>query len=217
MKVNNDASQTLFRMVSLRNPQLTEIKTKNFGFVQRPKEAIGFFDKAVNENTTQSTKLEAMIIAASSFSNSFKTESEIETGSYGKLLIIGRKISRNETLNEDEWSYTKDFYQKFIDSRSKEINKTGISELTSLWDNLIYQVVTQKDFYIKEAISHILKAIHLGFAQSIEVDEEIIKVNGKKPLEKSLDAKIVIPKELFKEDYLTHLLLLEKVLNILIH
>ena len=201
MKTNNDASQTLFRMVSLRNPQLTEIKTKNFGFVQRPKEAIGFFDKAVNDNTTQSTKLQAMIMASSAFSDSFKLENEIETGPYGKLLIIGRKISRKETLNNDEWGYTKDYYQNFTDSQSKVINKTGISELTSLWDNLIYQVVTQKDFYIKEAVSHILKAIHLGFAQSIELNEDIIKINGEKPLEKSLDAKIVLPKELFKEDY----------------
>ena len=201
MATNNDASQTLFRMVSLRNPQLTEITTKNFGFVQRPNETVGFFDNAVKNDSAQSTKLEAMMAAASSFSESFKTENELESGPYGKLLIIGRKISRNEILKDNEWKYTKDYYQNLIDAQSKSSNKTGVNELSALWDNLIYQVITQKDFYIKEAISHILQAIHIGFAQSIAIDEEIIKINGEKPLEKSLDAKIVLPKELFKEDY----------------
>ncbi|SEN00962.1 hypothetical protein SAMN05421856_11158 [Chryseobacterium taichungense] len=37
MDTNNNASQTLFRFVSLRNPQLTETKEKNLGFIHRPK------------------------------------------------------------------------------------------------------------------------------------------------------------------------------------
>jgi hypothetical protein len=201
MPTNNDASQTLFRMVSLRNPQLTEIKTRNFGFIQRPKGAIGIFDEAVNTSTTPTTRMDILLKAApNTNTNGFETEAEIEAGIYGKLLIIGRKISKKETLNEEDWKYTKEYYAKLIDLKNKELSKAGIAELTILWDNLIYQVVTQKDFYVKEAISHILKAIHLGFAQNTEIDEDIIKTNGEKPLGNALDAKIVLPKHLFIED-----------------
>lgn len=43
----NNASQTLFRFVSLRNPQLTETKNKNLGFIHRKDQLTGIFDNAV--------------------------------------------------------------------------------------------------------------------------------------------------------------------------
>lgn len=42
MNTNNNASQTLFRFVSLRNPQLTETKTDNLGFIHRPTDISSF-------------------------------------------------------------------------------------------------------------------------------------------------------------------------------
>lgn len=201
MSTQNDASQTLFRMVSLRNPQLTETKVKNFGFVQRPKGVIGFFDAAVNDNKTLSSKMQVMSKAATTFNNILKTENDIESGVYAKLLIIGRKISKREIVSDVEWKYTKEYYSNLIDLKNKEINKSGINELTILWDHLIYQVVTQKDFYVKEAISHILKAIHLGFVQNVDITDDIVKANGENPFEKALDSKIVLPIALFKEDF----------------
>ncbi len=201
MSANNDASQTLFRIVSLRNPQLTETKTRNLGFVQRPKGVIGIFDEAVNTSETPSSRMNKMLkVAPNVNTNGFKTETEIESGPFGKLLIIGRKISKKETLDQEDWNYTREYYTKHIDPKNKELNKEGIAQFTILWDNLIHQVITQKDFYVKEAISHILKALHIGFAQNIEIDEDLIKTNGEKPLETALDAKIVLPKQLFIED-----------------
>ncbi|WP_288244388.1 hypothetical protein [uncultured Chryseobacterium sp.] len=201
MTTNNNASQTLFRFVSLRNPQLTETKEKNLGFIHRPKGATGVFDTAVAGKPSRASKLAEMVKAAATFNNAgFETEKNIEEGEFGNLLVIGRKISKNEEVQPDEWAYVKDYYNHLTDG-NKELTANGIKLFSTLWNNYIFQIVTQGDFYVKEAISHILMAIHLGFAQIMDLtDAEIIKINGEKPLEKALDGKIVLPKVLFSED-----------------
>ncbi len=204
MSGKNNASQTLFRFVSLRNPQLTETKERNLGFIHRPKGVTGAFDTAVAGKSSRASKLSEMTNAARTFSNSgFETEKKIEEGEFGKLLIIGRKISKREELNANELSDVKNYYSHLIDN-NKELTADGIKIFSTLWNNYIFQIVTQGDFYVKEAISHILMAIHIGFAQSMNLaDPEIIKANGGKPLEKALDGKIVLPKFLFSEDAVT--------------
>jgi len=43
MSINNN-QETLFRFVSLRNPNLVETKKDNFKFIQRPDKMEGVFD-----------------------------------------------------------------------------------------------------------------------------------------------------------------------------
>jgi hypothetical protein len=202
MSTNNNASQTLFRFVSLRNPQLTETKRRNLGFIHRPSGVKGLFDEAIASDAGKNLKLNVLSEVARQFDTaSFKTEKEIETSDFGQLLIIGRKISKNEKLDDFHFKFTKTFYGNLIDLSNKELNSKGLELFQNLWNNFIYQVVTQKDFYTKEAIGHVLKALHIGFAQHMEIDEDVIKANGEKePLENALIGKIVLPKYLFSED-----------------
>ncbi len=65
---------------------------------------------------------------------------------------------------------------------------------------MIFQVITQKDFYAKEAIVHILKALHIGYVQTLSLTEELVKINGSDLITKALDAKVVMPKDLFVEE-----------------
>ncbi|WP_445721356.1 hypothetical protein [Flavobacterium sp.] len=206
MSTKNDASQTLFRMVSLRNPQLTEIKSRNLGFIQRPKGATGVFDIIIKNRAADNGKISAMeaFIKTSEFQKTaFQTEKELEEGPFGQLLIIGRKVSRKEKLTDGDWQFVKEFYANLIDT-NKELTIEGIKVFEKLWSNLIYQTISQKDFYIKEAISDILKAIHLGFAQSMTIDEDFKRVNGEKTFENGLNGKIVLPQELFVEDEISN-------------
>ena len=192
MSTKNNAAQTLFRFVSLRNPQLTETKNTNFGFIHRPGNIGGDFDDAITEKSSDQTKLQALSSKIREFeTQAFTNVETLEAGDFAEMLQIGRKISKNETLNDQDKETTDIFYRN--NDQEGEI-------MRNLWDNMIYQVVSQKDFYVKEAISHILKAIHLGFVQNVDPTEETRKINGDNPIEKALKAKIVMPKELFVEE-----------------
>lgn len=196
MSTNNNAAQTLFRFVSLRNPKLTETKNKNFAFVQRPEGVVGIFDEAV-QTRGSSAKQEAMASRVEEFNQAAYPSVEFLEGSeFAEMLKIGRKLSKREELKQEDWDLTRQFYD--------ELTATDFEEkMSQLWDNFIFQVISQKNFYVKEAIAQILKAIHLGFVQNISVDEDIIKINGEEPLNNALNAKTVLPKELFSEALVT--------------
>ncbi|MFP3548782.1 hypothetical protein SB748_35935, partial [Rhizobium sp. SIMBA_035] len=57
-----------------------------------------------------------------------------------------------------------------------------------LWNNLIYQTVTQKDFYIKETIMQMLLALH------------VLPVANEDQSKALLGARVVLPKELMLDD-----------------
>ncbi|MET3045000.1 hypothetical protein [Flavobacterium covae] len=199
MSTRNDASQTLFRMVSLRNPQLTETKIKNLSFIQRPKVVKGVFDEVIMncpQNTSKIKAIEDFIERKGLKFIPFNSEEELKNENYEQLLSIGRKITKREEITDQDWEKTDYYYKQMMDS-NRGLTSEAISKLTILWDNLIYQIITQKNFYIKEALCDILKAIHTGFAQNMQIDEEFVKINGEDPAKNSLNGKIVIPKELF--------------------
>ena len=75
----NNASQTLFRFVSLRNPQLTETKKDNLGFILRPSQLPSAFDSIINPNDTALAKFQALERAAKDFDTTvYETELQIE-------------------------------------------------------------------------------------------------------------------------------------------
>lgn len=61
----NNISQTLFRFISLRNPNLAETSRKNLRFIIRPDGITGFFDAVVQQEGK--TKLQSLQIAAEAF------------------------------------------------------------------------------------------------------------------------------------------------------
>lgn len=174
----NNASQTLFRFVSLRNPQLTEMHPeKNLGFVHLPKDLAILFEEVIpvgiwdSSNGSKISALENQIsVIDSQYSNYFyKTKSEV-VADFSDFFPAAEKIAKNELEN--------------IGNYLPESN-TFPANYAKLWDNLIYQVLTQKDFYVKEAILQIIKAIHFSLHQNNE-DHSSLR-----------DAKVVLPGRLF--------------------
>lgn len=102
----NNASQTLFRFVSLRNPQLTETKDKNLGFIHRSEGLSGTFDTAVAAeiSNTAAIKFGLMEKEAGVFTAlAIKSESAIENDPiYQNALKLGRKIAKREVLSSAE-------------------------------------------------------------------------------------------------------------------
>ncbi|MCT2408495.1 hypothetical protein NZD88_13170 [Chryseobacterium antibioticum] len=188
----NNTSQTLFRFVSLRNPQLTETKKQNLGFIHRPSGLTGSFDVAVDPSDTALVKFQALVRAVKSFDPvGYKTELQIEEGSFAEALKIGRKIAKKETLSTADENTAKSLYNSNILQ----------GKLGQVWDNLIYQTVTQDNFYVKEALVHILKALHFGYVADLPATPELIKINGADLKAKALEARVVLPMKLFGDGY----------------
>jgi len=165
--ITNPATQTLFRFVSLRNPQLAESKN-NIGFITRPRNIKGEFDTAIEAWTGNPTKFQILEQVAFGFeAGAFEKEKDVEDFS-PKYYKLGKSLAKNETLD--------------LTGSYPEI------DLSKLWNNLIYQVVTQKDFYVKEAIIQTLKAVHY-YRYSDESTSELAR-----------NAKVVLPAKLFVEE-----------------
>jgi len=187
-KTPSGISQTLFRFVSLRNPQLAETSEKNLGFIIRPNYVTGVFDTEIEnwakQDPKSGTKFQALEAVAVSFAKTaFTKEKQIE-GLVSDYYKLGKSLARNEP-------YDSDVFNRLSDSTSKIADQS----LKSLWDNLIYQVVTQKDFYVKEAIIQTLKAVH--YIDKYK-DSEADKLEENLALAKK--AKVVLPAKLFVED-----------------
>ncbi|WP_051349399.1 coiled-coil domain-containing protein [Chryseobacterium gregarium] len=186
-KNTQNNSQTLFRFVSLRNPQLTETKKENFGFILRPSNLSSAFDSAVNPGDSALAKFQALERAAQNFSpKGYESELIVEQSTLAEALKIGRKISRKETLSASDEATAKTLYN----------NSSIQSKIPELWDNLIYQIVTEKNFYVKEALIHILKAIHFGYVCTLPVTPETAKTKAK-----ALTARVVLPMKFFGDGY----------------
>lgn len=206
----NNSSQTLFRFVSLRNPELATIKF-NPNFIEKPDKVRTVFDNVIYTwKTTKSSKskIEALILSTSDIANclggkSFYTKEEDLKRIYGKLydaskaLAKNRKIEVNELLNITQ------------DLSSFEQNESDF------WDNLIYQVITQGDFYLKEALFQIIQAynyikkaiIDRSVKNAVEDDGYVKFYNSltEEELSKYKDglanAKVVLPAYLFVDDF----------------
>lgn len=191
-ETNNSAPQTLFRFVSLRNPELTETKKVNLGFIHRPSQLTTSFDTAINPASTALEKFQALERAAKSFNTvGYQSEIEIEGGPLLEALKIGRKIAKKEAISVADEITAKNLY-----------NSNAIqTKMGEIWDNLIYQTVTQENFYVKEALVHILRALHFGYVADLPSTPELIKINGEDLKAKALEARVVLPMKLFGDGY----------------
>lgn len=186
-----NSPQTLFRFVSLRNPNLSENNEKNLKFIYRPSLLDGYFDQVTSN--TKDNRLSALINLANSFSeNAIKTLEELTRNeNLTGLLKIGKYLNLEDKISEKDLADAKNFYTNL---------KSDKDTLQTIWDNLIYQYITQNNFYIKEAIIHILKAFHIGYIQTLGSDEELERINGNDFITTALQAKVILPDFLFQED-----------------
>lgn len=190
--MSTEATQTLFRFTNLRNPELAQTKG-NYGFISRPKflddlsgDGLGFFDQILEEKTNpDETKIVYLTSRAKEYKNNPSYVSSIDD--LGKIIDI--EYFNSIDIYDDE-------YTPGMIRLTEGLNK--------LWDNLIYQVLTEENFYLKEKIVEILKKENynnLGLYQVVEgqtrplfTEEETVhrKKQGR-------EAKIVLPEELFVE------------------
>ncbi|MCI3938119.1 hypothetical protein MQX03_12975 [Chryseobacterium aahli] len=173
----NNSSQTLFRFAAMRNPELSDPKNKNRRFIFRSQQAksTSAIDSLVNSTTT----LQSVFRNPASITG-FTVHSEDSLKAlYPNFYDFAVWVARNKS------TATKEEFDKQI-ALCKTLGAFNVDHV--LWDNLVYQVVTQKDFYAKELIMQYLHLAHIlkEYDQSEEAFEDMKK------------AKVVLPKELFK-------------------
>lgn len=174
---NNNSSQTLFRFAAMRNPELSDPKNKNRRFVFRSQQAKNSskIDSLVNSTTSLQS-----IFKNPSVINGFTVHSEDSLKTlYPNFYDFAIWVARNKS------TATKEEFDRQIEL-CRTNGSFAVTEV--LWDNLTYQVVTQKDFYAKELIMQYLHLAHIleNYDGTDESYTDMIK------------AKVVLPKELFK-------------------
>lgn len=176
MNTTNQTSQTLFRFATMRNPELSDPKNKERRFIFRDYQTQkGIIDARVEAGAT----LQGVCEEPTGITIETEASLKNQDPTFYELAIW---VARNKT------TATKAEFDKKINDY-KTLQHPVIQIDSKIWDNLIYQVVMQKDFYAKETLMHFLHLNHIllnydGVTQ--EQYEDIVK------------AKVVLPKELFK-------------------
>lgn len=174
--MSTEIKNTLFRFVTMRSPELSEETNKDKRFIYRGAGVNGAFDTAV-ANRGNKTKWQAM----KEVSFTPATEAVIKGSVSEKFYNFAIWIARNKYSYQDA-----DLMNQIpADYRSFTIDKQ------LLWNNLFYQVITQKDFYVKELIIQLLLAYHVC-KNFDEYNKDLRKL--------LINAKVILPKELFVED-----------------
>ncbi|MGE6394574.1 hypothetical protein [Chryseobacterium scophthalmum] len=173
----NNSSQTLFRFAAMRNPELSDPKNKERRFIFRSKQAKA--SSKIDPLVNSTTSLQAVFKNPGAISGfTVHSEDSLKT-LYPKFYDFAVWVARNKS------TATKEEFDKQI-ALCKTFGALTVDHV--LWDNLTYQVVTQKDFYAKELIMQYLHLAHI--LENYDLSEESFEDMKK--------AKVVLPKELFK-------------------
>jgi len=174
----NTPTQTLFRFVSLRSPQLSDDKDQDKRFILIPdvlKTDTHFY---IPVTTGTGTKKELLRGSAENYTATAECITDVNylKNDFSDLYNFATWLARNKsTCTYAEFTAKKDEIFPPI---------YALPELTQLWNNLIYQVVTQKDFYIKEVVMQMLLALHT------------LSVTSEEDFKLAVSARVVLPKEL---------------------
>lgn len=197
--MSTEIKNTLFRFVTMRAPELSDENLKEKRFVFRNTAALSsVFDLSVTAKSNRSTNWQAMQNAAITFVP--LTEKTLKTKVETDFLEFSIWVARNKR------AFTTEELLGKLDGLSPALTS---NTLKLLWDNLFYQVVTQKDFYVKETIMQLLIANHICTnIQAIDAEYSKARLANSAILETELiknivNAKVVLPKELFDESATT--------------
>ncbi|WP_146193388.1 hypothetical protein [Flavobacterium sediminis] len=173
--MSNEIKNTLFRFVSMRAPELSTEHEANKGFILQPEIAYGEFNEAIANKPAETTKLETLKVTALNFKP--LTIEEIKTLDK-KVYDFSVWVAKNRsTITDAE-----------LKAKAEGMPLLTDESIKLIWQNLYYQVITQKDFYAKETLMQLL------IAQHILVNYASFKI------EDLLKAKVILPKALFIED-----------------
>jgi len=194
--MSKEIKQNLFRFVTVRNPQLIDKKEDHPGFVFHPDENSSLFFSVMDGEDAKEDKLRELHLYSDSFSASaFKTRKEVEAFNE-KLFAFSKWLMRNKN-------------NLSVKAIQDNLNGAiGFNRITNedllIWDNLIYQTVSKKSIYVREALIQLLIADQFlqAFYDFLEKTENVLVFTDNQKLEftRRANASVVISKELFSDE-----------------
>lgn len=185
MSTQSQAQQTLFRFVSLRAPQQSHEKGQNKRFVLAPDslQDSHFYQYVLQMSGVP--KHQALLQYAEDFESNpsnLLDRQQIKT-MFPELYDFAVWIARTKgQYAEAELVQRADDMKITFDPALQE------EYILKLWNNLIYQVAKQKDFYIKETVMQVLLAIHI-LQHMPDAESKVL-----------MHARIVLPKDLILDN-----------------
>jgi hypothetical protein len=178
---------TLYRFVSIRNPELSKKEQQEIRFVFHPDSKTGKFFDAVKNKLATKTNWEAMQAEAATFVG-YTSEAELIKSNPVLFSLSDWLIRNKSTAQPDE------ILKKVRELDPLKFPITLDAELV-LWENFFYQTITQKDFYVKEGVYQMLVLQNLlKQIKKLSVEKEILSI-----IIELADAQVVLPTQLFEE------------------
>lgn len=197
--MSTEIKNTLFRFVTMRAPELVEKEKTIKTFAQHPELGRCFFIQyfAAHLDIPKKTNLKNGSAWLKTLDSTFKSREELRE-------FVNANDTANDFFKFATWltanrtKFTLDELDKKINLNNGAIRATPLKgsdfeKKIILWDNLIYQIVTSKSSYIREAILSVLVA-------SLFLEQRHSLGNDLKALRRLAQARVTLPKELFSAE-----------------
>ncbi len=201
--MSTEIKNTLFRFVTMRAPELLEKESVDKKFVQHPDLTSCFFSQYLADpQYAATTKRETLINAATfwgSRTETYKSREEVRS-------FIENSTSVDANFYDFAIWLTSNRSTLRLDDLDKKLNYLGSTQRAAalhtnlndnqrvdLWNNLIYQIISYKSSYVREAILSVLVA-------DFFLKNYTLYTNNEKELRKLAQSRVIMPKELFSPE-----------------
>jgi len=182
--MSTEIKNTLFRFVSMRAPELSSDIEKNPAFIVKDENIKLFCEDVVTAVGPKGSKLNALKTAATTFATPINNVFKVKNADNIKA-ISSDLYKFSEWLSKNRNKATEAEIKAKADTT---VLKNVSVVMKDLWDNLVYQVITQNDYYAKELLMQYLLALH------------VIKNTTSGTYKERALAKVVLPENLFVEN-----------------
>ncbi|MBU7571313.1 MAG: hypothetical protein KAF41_11805, partial [Flavobacterium sp.] len=182
--MSTQIKNTLFRFMTMRAPELTgdeKTKTHFAQLIDVSEHLASHFIVGIKQNTGISKKALLQNLAANFESQSLKSKKEISDAVSDPVLKFSEWLTRNRnSLTENN----------LLQNMPSDMTSFDLNTRVRIWDNLFYQIISQKSPYLREILLSLLVT-------------DLFLTNKKLPFEELKEvakARIIIPKIFFENE-----------------
>ncbi len=149
--MKTEISNTLFKFISLRSPQLINRIRSELLFATHPQKLeTSIFYKAIEHKQPDETKTQALAKAADDFKEIIPDSAQLWSD-FRETMALAQWLSQHK----------RNASEKEIHSRFDQVKPLKEANLVVLWGNLFYRTILQTNMPLKDELTELLLADHL--------------------------------------------------------